>query len=119
MMETGMLWFDSSSKPLVEKVKLAAQYFQKKYGRTPDLCLVHPSMVTEHDVVPFYGKEIHVRPYRSVLPGHLWIGIDDEPEYVQTSKTANAAQERERAEVNEIQGAAMQMGQSANAQVPA
>lgn len=91
-METGMLWFDNSDKSLADKVKVAAQHFQKKYGRTPDLCLVNPGMMGTEDVVPFYGKEIHVRPYRSVLPGHLWIGLDDVPEYVEGSKAPKATE---------------------------
>lgn len=94
-MNTGMLWFDNSDRTLVEKVKNVAQHFQKKYGRTPNLCLVHPSSMSTDDVVPFYGTEIHIRPYRSVLPGHLWIGIDEEPEYIKPVIDANANQKRE------------------------
>lgn len=87
-MEQGLLWFDDSKRTLIEKIKVAATHFQKKYGRTPDLCLVHPSAMTESlEVVPHYGKDIHVRLYRPVLPGHLWIGIDEEPEYVKAQGT--------------------------------
>ena len=94
-MEQGLLWFDNTKRTLVEKVKLAAQHFQQKYGRTPDLCLVHPSMMGTDDVVAFYGKDIHIRPYRPVLPGHLWIGIDEEPTYVAGGREANTNQNRE------------------------
>ena len=102
-----MLWWDESeTRTLVEKVKSAAQYYQKKYGRTPDMVLVHPNMMTDNvTTVAHYGVEIHVRPYRSVLPGHLWVGIDEEPEYVKPIVESNAGQERERVEMSEIKGA--------------
>jgi hypothetical protein len=72
-METGMLWFDNDPKTaLAVKIERAADYYRQKYGRIPDLCLVHPSMLGEN--APAEGR-ITVRPYRPVLPGHLWIGI--------------------------------------------
>jgi len=107
-MEQGLLWFDNSSRTLSEKVKLAAHHFQRKYGRTPDLCLVHPGQMEKHDVVPFYGSDIHVRPYRSVLPGHLWIGIDEAPAYTEARRQSDQA--REKSEMQEVKGAEEQMG---------
>lgn len=73
-MQTGMLWFDNDPKTaLTAKIERAASYYQKKYGHTPDLCLVHPSMVGQEIV----AGRIVVRPYRPVLPGHFWLGMDD------------------------------------------
>jgi hypothetical protein len=69
-----MLWFDDSQTALHIKIQKAADYYHKKYGRTPDLCLVHPSMLKND--LPQYDK-ITVRSYRPVLPGHIWIGIED------------------------------------------
>ncbi len=59
------------------KVQKAAAYYRRKYGRPPDLCLVNPGMLDRN------GKGIAVagltvRPYRPVLPGHLWIGFEDQ-----------------------------------------
>ena len=73
-MHTGMLWFDNSQISLDIKIQKAIDYYHKKYGRTPDLCLVHPSMLQD---VKLEGKKVTVRPYRPVLPGHIWIGIED------------------------------------------
>ena len=47
-MHTGMLWFDNSQTALNIKIQKAVDYYHKKYGRTPDLCLVHPSMLEAH-----------------------------------------------------------------------
>ena len=43
-METGMLWYDNDPKTtLTDKVARAVEYYRKKYGRDPNLCLVNPS----------------------------------------------------------------------------
>lgn len=74
-MHTGMLWFSNDKKKsLTERILEAYQYYHKKYGRIPDLCLVHPSDL-ENQVVDI--KALTVRPYRPVIPGHIWIGIED------------------------------------------
>ena len=74
-MNTGMLWFDNDPKTgLTAKIERAANYYRRKYGRDPNLCLIHPSMMDPEN--PENGK-ITVRPYRPVLPGHLWIGIEE------------------------------------------
>lgn len=82
-MHTGMLWLDTSSESLSIKIQKAVDYYQKKYGRNPDLCLIHPSMLADANgnIKPFEmgenEKKIYVRPFRPVLPGHIWIGIED------------------------------------------
>ncbi len=75
-MHTGMLWFDNSQTALTVKIQKAVDYYQKKYGRNPDLCLVHPSMMEKNERQLEINK-MTVRPYRPVLPGHIWIGIED------------------------------------------
>lgn len=74
-MQNGMLWFDKDPHTtLADKIERAADYYRQKYGRTPEVCLVHPSMLGKNEKLP--GK-IAVRPYRPVLPGYLWIGLGD------------------------------------------
>jgi hypothetical protein len=88
-MHTAMLWFDNSKTDLRIKIEAAVDHYIRKYGRSPDLVLVHPVLVLQ-DVpaahaykaepveLDFPGKaKVTVRPYRPVLPGHLWIGIED------------------------------------------
>lgn len=90
-MNAGMLWFDNDPKTALNaKIERAVDYYRHKYGRDPNLCLIHPSMVEKES--PEIGKPalpegnrdgvsivkgIVIRPYRPVLPGHLWIGIED------------------------------------------
>jgi hypothetical protein len=75
MMNIGMMWFDNDPKTaLVEKVTRAAEYYRSKYGRAPDICLVNPGMLKEPMI---QAGRIQVRPMQTVLPGHLWIGVDE------------------------------------------
>ncbi len=74
-MHTGMLLFDDSNIPLEKKIEKAADYYEKKYGFRPNICMIHPTML--ETVKGMSRDKITVRPYRPVLPGHIWIGIED------------------------------------------
>ena len=87
-MHTGMLWFSNdANKPLETKIKEAVDYYKNKYGEVPDTCLVHPSMLIGDGRInasfvldnwtDIGGSKLTVRPYRPVLPSHIWIGIED------------------------------------------
>lgn len=87
-MNIGMLWFDNDPKSdLSVKIERAAVYYREKYGQSPNLCFVHPTMVgdggnnngennkntgTKEDK----KRGIEVRTTRSVLPNHFWIGVN-------------------------------------------
>lgn len=75
-MNVGMLWLSDRKLTLLQNVQRAFDYYLKKYGRRPDLCLVHPSLL-EKDQSCLEVGNLTVRPYRPVLPGHIWIGIED------------------------------------------
>ena len=76
-MNTGMLWFDNDPKTaLTAKIERAVDYYHKKYGRKPNLCLIHPTALEQEKTKPKTGKVV-IRPYRPVLPGHLWIGVEE------------------------------------------
>lgn len=72
-MKIGMLWYDNDAKSdLTVKIERAMTYYREKYGDTPNLCFVHPSMLAEK---PLNGTTIEVRTTRSVLPNHFWLGV--------------------------------------------
>jgi hypothetical protein len=96
-MNIGMLWFDNDPKAEVNtKIERAAAYYQNKYGKSPDLVFVHPSMMApdasaeggmsqpsgeasapaEKPEKPLKNGTIEVRTSRSVLPNHFWIGVN-------------------------------------------
>jgi len=79
-METGMLWFDNDPKKSLDlKIEQAVDYYRHKYGLSPDLCLVNPGNLLKNNSqseTTLVGRVV-IRPFRSVLPGHLWIGMED------------------------------------------
>jgi len=71
-MDIGMLWFDNDPKTdLVTKLTEASAYYLKKYGKAPNLCFVHPSMI-----VQFSGqlKSLEIRQNPVIRPHHFWLG---------------------------------------------
>ncbi len=82
-----MLWFDNDKKSSIpSKVEKAALYYQKKYGKNPDVCYVHPKMVkgekeknkgAKNPIVgnPLKIGKILVLKNDKILPDHFWIGI--------------------------------------------
>ncbi|GJM39844.1 MAG: hypothetical protein DHS20C20_01260 [Ardenticatenaceae bacterium] len=71
-MNVGMLWLDDDrSRSFDEKVNRAVDYYQEKYGRMPELCLVNKTMLSEEKKV---GK-VSVQPKKAVLPHHFWLGM--------------------------------------------
>lgn len=90
-MEIGMLWYDDSPLALKDRLEKAADYYTGKYGRKPNLCLVNPNMLTA-DEVRFNG--VLVRRGRSVMPGHFWIGVDDDPAEPDLSETSASTARR-------------------------
>lgn len=73
-MNVGMLWFDNDPKTdIMVKINRAVDYYQHKYGQTPNLCFVHPSMV---QTSPTKNGLVEVRSSKAVLPNHFWIGLN-------------------------------------------
>lgn len=76
-MEIGMLWFDNDpKKSLTQKIIEAADYYRHKYGRVPNSARVN---VKALDVAEFHVGIVTVKPLRCILPGHLWIGMEELP----------------------------------------
>jgi hypothetical protein len=91
-MEIGMLWFDDSARPLKDKVLRAVEYYAKKYGRSPTLCLVNPAGLNG-GAAPVEG--VQIRGARTVMPNHLWVGVDEQAEAKRpVRKTACTASRR-------------------------
>ena len=114
-MKIGMLWFDNDPHTaLAAKVEKAAAYYRTKYGKTPTVCFVHPSMlpaaqeaetrVTEtapaakktrsknkkaqpaSTGISTAGVEVRANP--SVRPNHFWIGVNGASPVNSTTSTS-------------------------------
>lgn len=83
-MDVGMLWFDNDEKiDLFSKVNRAAKYYQEKYGKQPNVCYVHPSMIEEirnGSAKKIKAGDIEVRTTITMLPNHFWIGVNGKEE---------------------------------------
>ena len=72
-MLSGMLWLDADNRrTLEEKVLRAARYYEEKYGRLPQLCLVNDQMLPEERHV----GEVQVRPVPNMVAHHFLLGAD-------------------------------------------
>lgn len=114
-MKIGMLWFDNDShSDLESKVEKAAAYYRLKYGKTPSVCFVHPSMLPpaqeaqpqEPKAAPSNLKEhsnvensssgetyllvagVEVRSNSAVRPYHFWIGVNGIDPVNSTTRTS-------------------------------
>lgn len=75
-MRVGMLWFDDTpDRPLNAKIEQAAQYYKEKYGKSPNVCYVHPSYLPRGDSL---DQPIRTLVAHDILPHHLWIGLKTE-----------------------------------------
>lgn len=75
-MFTGMLWFDNDkNSTLTNKVGQAAEYYHKKYGQQPNLCLVHPRMVESEAERLSPAGSVEIQPSPDILLHHFWIGV--------------------------------------------
>jgi hypothetical protein len=75
-MNVGMLWFDADEvTTLREKISRAAEYYQAKYGRRPNICFAHPGTLGEG--FPDHAGGMNIRSSVSVLPNHFWLGIKE------------------------------------------
>ena len=79
-MEVGLMWYDNNSqKGLEERALRAAARYEKKYGRSPNVCFVNPEMLEgngREDVVKANGLEI--RPGHSILMNYFWVGVAED-----------------------------------------
>ena len=75
-MDIGMLWFDDDTKrPLNDKVARAVEHYKTKYGATPTVCFVNPSMLGKD--APELAAGVQLRPARTVLVHHFWVGVGE------------------------------------------
>lgn len=74
-MKVGLLWFDNDERrDLATKVARAAEHYRQKYGRAPELCFVHPSLLAGASA---RSNGLQIRASKTVLPHHFWLGMRD------------------------------------------
>ena len=79
-MKIGLLWFDSEKgTDLEEKVRRAAAHYERKHGHSPNMCFVNPAAFGDNGKRKRVG-DVEIRPARSILPHHFWLGREDKDE---------------------------------------
>jgi hypothetical protein len=87
-MKVGLLWYDNDpDRDLAEKIGRAARRYRRKFGATPNVCYVHPSVISALPSNGGNGKAANGGPRRvgglyvaslpSVLQHHFWLGQED------------------------------------------
>ncbi len=72
----GMLWYDDNPAHTLEvKIERAKEHYQTKYGAAPNLCYAHPATLAGEAEKVVAG--VTIRPARTVLEHHFWIGVGD------------------------------------------
>lgn len=72
---SGLLWFDDNPyRGISEKVRRAVARYQQKYGHSPRVCFVHPSLLGPNGRArPMRVGEVEVQPSHEMLPDHFWL----------------------------------------------
>lgn len=81
-MRVGLLWFDDDKgRPATEKITQAARRYRERFGHPPTICYVNPE---EEMTVENVGA-VAVRPLRTVLRHHFWLGVEEQSEKLSTA----------------------------------
>ena len=79
MIQEGLLWFDDSpTRAIADKIANAVARYRQKYGHEPDVCYVHPGNLYTAMTTVVAG--VQVLAAKSVLPNHIWLGVNETPE---------------------------------------
>lgn len=71
-LDEGLLWYDDDPMcGLAEKIRRATERYREKRGRYPDVCFVHPAMLSK-DVRILWVGGVQVKPGR-VPRHHFWL----------------------------------------------
>jgi len=83
-MRTGLLWFDDNPRlPIAAKIEKAARRYRERFGRSPNICYVHPQTLAGAEELPTH---VQVVGKVTIQPDNFWIGV----------KTSRAPQESDR-----------------------
>lgn len=81
LMESGLLWFDDSAKvTLATKVENAARRYRERFGKSPNVCYVHPQTLAGATV----KTTLRIVELASMQPNYFWVGVQPGRRFPQT-----------------------------------
>jgi hypothetical protein len=87
-MEIGMLWKDDDPRrTLEEKLAIAMEFYEGKYGERPTICVVHPHTLPEG--IEFVGS-MRLLTAKTVQINHFWLGVEGHAPQPRTRMKAEA-----------------------------
>jgi hypothetical protein len=76
-MKIGMLWFDNSQASLDDKIRKAVTYYDEKYHKHANACVINPNEVPYRIEDGTIIAGVAVRESRAILKGYFWIGVSE------------------------------------------
>lgn len=78
----GIMFYVQKSKgqeqDVLDTIKWGMRYYQDRYNKEPEVCIVHPSRLDE---LKSHDLDIEIRAEKYVFPRNIWIGYEqDKPE---------------------------------------
>jgi hypothetical protein len=74
--KNALLWFDDNpGRSIEDKIGQAAHRYRMKHSVQPNVCYVHPSVLSDNSKVKKVG-DVRVAALPTVLVHHFWIGIE-------------------------------------------
>jgi hypothetical protein len=71
-MNIGLLWHDSQ-KPVDLVVPLAAARYEQRFGESPNVCYVNPTVLPDGDRAV---DGVLIKSSAQVLKFHYWLGVE-------------------------------------------
>lgn len=69
----GLMFYMRPDQELLDVIQWGAQYYRDKYDKEPEVCIVHPSMLTDEKLPDL---KMVVRAEKYVLIRNIWIGYE-------------------------------------------
>ena len=115
-MKSGLLWFDNSPRPLVEKIEDAAVRYQHKFGVRPNRAFIHghdiPGGNPEQLPVIDTLNGIEIESKMTIQPNYVWVGVDE------AATIANALPAEQERSVEEVKPVAAKYAWDGDALCP-
>lgn len=72
-MNSRLLWYDNSKRPIADKIADAAKRYKQKFGCVPNIVFINPRDCLASIVNVPSTMKVHAKT--TILPDHIWLGV--------------------------------------------